>query len=341
MKRIAIHLALLTFVVSADLSAQQEPGGRDTQPTERSTSRSGIIVGRIQLPRGEHQIPRMITVTLNTMGGSFLQRKTMNSEVSFIFANVRNGHYIITLESLGYQTVEKTIEVRTFLPNDETFVPLTLGRRLPEGDMGVPRGYGSELSAASLLIPQKARKELEKANRESENNKPEKAIQHLQKALEIYPELYQAYNNLAVQYVRLGRTAEAIDSLQKSVGLNPDDATICRNLAQLYLGQGSYGEALVPLKRSLELDAQNSKGRMLLGEVYLGMGQYLLALNYFHSAARENPKDRSYLGIGQCYLQLGLHKEALQEFKGFIAQEPKDPRAGSVREMISQLEKEL
>ncbi|MDA2924969.1 tetratricopeptide repeat protein, partial [Acidobacteria bacterium AH-259-L09] len=316
MKRIPTTYSILLLLMIAALFAQDTGRPRP----------KGLLEGRIRLPSGEQRAPEMIRATLSSLTGNLLQRRTLTGELSFTFTDVNTGHYTVTLESPGYQTVQQTVEMQANITGDRYFVTVMLGRPLPEGDLAVPKSSEKTVSAAALLIPQKARKELEKANRERAENNPQKAIKHLQKALEIYPELYQAYNNLAVEYVGLGRTTEAIESLQQSISLNPDDATTHRNLAQLYLGQGSYGKALVPLKRSLELDPQDSKGPMLLGEAYLGMGQYQLALNYFHSAARENPQDRSYLGIGQCYLQLGLHEEALREFKGFIAQEPKDPR---------------
>lgn len=336
MERIVVSsiLVLLTAQLAA---AQSEPSSRD-RSTEQAQRRTGKLVGSIHLPSGEHQIPKMINVTLSTLNGNFLERITLSDELHFVFRNVRSGDYVITVESLDYEPVEKHVEVTSYVFDEETFVTVTLGRRLP--DSPTARSEAKTVPARILSVPEKAQKELDKATKEGQNNRPEKALEHLHNALQIEPNLYQAYNNLAVQYTRLGRKAEAIEALEKSIAINPDDPTTYRNLARLYLSEATYPKTLSLLKRSLELAPQSSKTLNVFGEAYLAMGQYQLALNYFERAARQDPQDSFYLGMAQCHLRLGRFEDAVREFKQFLAGEPHGPRADEVRRIIAELGKQ-
>lgn len=336
MKRIAACVFLFSLVTP--LAFGQDEADRRDAPIRR---RTGTILGMIFLPPGEHQVPEMITVRLLTLDGRFLHRKTLNQETSFMFPDVANGIYTISVESLGFKPAQNRVEVRGFIPGEQTFVTVKMGERLSDDDQVIPGTSGKAISVESLAIPEKALRELEKADRQSANNHPEKAIEHLERALEIYPDLYQAYNNLAVQYVRLGRKTEAIKALQKSIDLNPGDATAYRNLAQLHLSDGDYSEAISSLQSSLELMPENGKSLTLMGEAYLGIGQYQLALHYFQKVAQEDSQDDVHLRMGQCYLQLGRDAEALEEFKQFIARQPEDARAAEVRQLVAELERQL
>lgn len=329
MRRIVRLPLILLFLTSAFPGTLQTP-----------EQRPGKIVGTIHLPKGEHEIPELMTVTLSTMSGSILFRQTLNGkDLTFAFTGITNGNYIITLESTGYETVEKEVEVTSYVVDEETFVTLTLGKPLPDDAPGVPKTGQKTVTAKLLSLPADVRKELEKAGRESQRGKPEKAIEHLKAALAIKPDLYHVYNNLAVEYMRLGNKAEALAALEHSLNLNPNDATTYRNVAQIHLSNQAFPKAVQSLRKALELEPKNSKNLSLVGEAYLGLRQYQLALNAFQQAAQENAEDYNPLGLGQCYLRLGREAEALRELKNFLDRSPKDPRAESIRSVVAELEK--
>ena len=153
-----------------------------------------------------------------------------------------------------------------------------------------------------LSIPKKARKEMGKADRESEKNKPKQTIEHLRKAIKIHPKFYQAYNNLAVQHLRL----------RQKLNLG-----IIRLQEQDYWG--SYGW----LRKAFELDPNDLQTELFLGQNCYHLGLYLRALNRFQNVARQNPEAAGpYLWMGQCHLLLRRYKEALSEFERFVAIEP-------------------
>lgn len=55
------------------------------------------------------------------------------------------------------------------------------------------------------------------AQRFSESGQAEKAVEELEKAIRISPEYADAYNNLAVQHIRMGRFEEACGELARAI----------------------------------------------------------------------------------------------------------------------------
>lgn len=73
--------------------------------------------------------------------------------------------------------------------------------------------------------------------------KQEEAISCLEKAIELNPGDYIAYNNLGTFYWSLNRYQDAIPYYQKAISLNSQDDSSFGNLAICYTGIGKYKEA--------------------------------------------------------------------------------------------------
>jgi tetratricopeptide (TPR) repeat protein len=301
----------------------------------------GRITGSIHLPRGVVATPPMIRITLRTLAGNYLDSVTLSDELVFRFHNVANGNYILLVEAAGHQPMEQDIEVTSYMRGEETFVVLTLGPPVETDEPPLPPAERATVTTDDLAVPEKAREELRRARRESQRNNPDRAVRHLRNALEVYPQLPEAHNSLAIEYLRLGKPEEALSALEKSIELDPDRASTHRNIAQLYLSRQQPIDAINALERSLELEEVNGFSLMLLGEAYLALNEHGVALEYFESASRIGPEAHSHLGLGRCYLQLGRYEEALVEFRGFLENEPEGERADSVRHVLALIEKEL
>jgi Flp pilus assembly protein TadD len=302
---------------------------------------SGVIAGSIHLPRDSTTVPPMIHVTLNTMAGNFVARVTLSDSLVFRFHNVSNGNYLVRVEAPGHQPAETVIEVASYIQREETFVVLTLGPPLKDREAGLPPSGQPTISAGELAVPDEARRHLERARRESERNNPQGAVRHLRNAVAAYPPFPEAYNSLAIEYLRLGKPKEAKAALERSIELNPDVAVSHRNLAQILLSEERPDEAIASLRRSLELEEENGRSLMLLGEAHLSKNRHGEAVDFFEKASRISPEDHSHLGLARCYLALGRPGEALEELRGFLELEPKGDRAESVRRLVAHLESEL
>ena len=291
------------------------------------------------LPQGAET--ELIQITLrDTLGGSFYRTATLTDAKAITFGGIRSGTYSINAESPGFRSEETLVVLNTFSRAEQYLATVTL-RKEPSPDEQLPENRENTVSVTTLSTPPEALDEMEKARKASQKNDSLKASKHLKKAIEIYPALYQAHNNLAVEYSKLGRFEEAVQALKGSIAIQPDDATTQRNLAQLYLASGRLDEALKHLQASLELEPRNSKSLLLLGKFSIRSGKYETALDFSHQASEIDKADHSHLGIGECLTLLGRYDEALDEFSTFVHLFPDDPRTSGVKTVIAQLEADL
>lgn len=288
-------------------------------------------------PTGAQTGPIRLTLS-SAAGGDTYQMKTLQSERTYSFPNVRSGHYTLQVESPGFRTVTTEVNVTSYNRMDHSMVVVNLDP-LPDESTEARQVEGGEtVSVDELAVPPRALKEMERAEDAAARGQSKQAVEHLQKAIREFPGFFQAYNNLAVEYTKLGRLEDAARALEKSIELQPGDATTHRNLAQLYLSFGRHAEAFEQVHLSLEVEPESSKSYLLLANLYLENGAVEAALQCFQEASRLDPADHSRLGIGECLARLGRYTEALAEFAAFLSEAPDDPRAAGVREAVSRLE---
>jgi tetratricopeptide (TPR) repeat protein len=106
----------------------------------------------------------------------------------------------------------------------------------------------------------------------------EKAVEYLEKAVQILPYDYQSRNNLGITYGRLEQPEKALKEYITAIWLKPDDDTIKINLANFYQRQKEYGKSEEILKYLLSKNPKKADLYFRLGLVYKEMGRYDAAI---------------------------------------------------------------
>ncbi len=333
-----LYLLLALLVSSAGLRAQ---AGRppDSRPpgTAPGLSRTFTIQGRVVPAPGESQLPELMTVTLSTFSGGVIQTRLVRSGI-FEFKGVGQGRYLVRLECEGFQSVEESLDLLQRPGAGMEFLQLSMGARLRSGPEVPPPGT-TTVAANFLAAPVKAQKELEKAQRASQQQRFQQAVRHLEKALRIHPDFPEAYNNLAVQYLRLDRPEEALAALTRSLQLRPT-AEAYQNLGILRMNQGRNQESAEALWQAHQMDPSDEQTIKVFGELYFRAGQYEKALQWF-DALPETGEPMLALARGHCHLRLGRYSAALQQFEAFLLLDPKSPTATETRRLVEEIRKKL
>ncbi len=331
--------ALLCFWQSSwaqNPPSPSNPPSPNSPPTRRSQE-TARLVGKIFPGYGATRLPSLMTITLVSITSGYM-KVSMVQGASFEFSHVPPGRYRVRLESVGYEMAEKEIDVQPLGTGSTEFVSMILGPPEKDADDIQPGEGVATVTASSLGVPPKALKEWEKSVEESAHGNPQKAIDHLLKALKIHPEFAEAYNNLAVQYSKLGRDKEAIEAVEKSVQLQPS-ARAYWNLGIFHFQQRRNQEAIAALVRSNQLDGKNVAPVRALAEIYYGIGQYILALKRFWEWNQLSPDPEAVLGMSHCYRRLGFEEEAKRELRDYLASNPEPERAQKIRQVLAELEK--
>ena len=143
----------------------------------------------------------------------------------------------------------------------------------------------------------------------------EKALEELQSAEKLNPDLPRLYFSLGLAYFKLGQNREAIAAFEKAVDRGSKDFSTYYFLAEALTDNGDLDIARQRLNLALEREPQSPQGNGLLGKILFKQGKPNDALKPLEFAVAKMPEDqeRRYL-LARVYQQLGRREEASREF---------------------------
>ncbi len=195
------------------------------------------------------------------------------------------------------------------------------------------------VSAADLNVPDKARKEFDKASDLIAKQDWKQAQERLNKALAIYPQYASAYNNLGVVLGHLGDRAQERAALQKAIGINDHFAPAYVNLGKMAIVDRNFPEAENFLNKATALDP-NTPTLVLLANVELMDQHYDEAIancKKAHSTPQAPHALVHYIAARALEHKNDLN-HAIAEFQTFLQEEPDGPRADAVRKELAALQ---
>lgn len=186
--------------------------------------------------------------------------------------------------------------------------------------------------------PDWARKELETLAREDSKNalyaywlgrldydadQYDHAILQFQKAIELAPDMAQAYNNLGLGYYRQNRNRLAVANYQKAIDLNlksgHPDAWPYLNLAITERSLNQPTEAETHLREAISLNPNLAPARFQLGNILEDNGKMKDAIFQFQAAARIDPHyAEPHYALARIYRKLGDTADSKKELKSYL-----------------------
>jgi tetratricopeptide (TPR) repeat protein len=144
------------------------------------------------------------------------------------------------------------------------------------------------------------------------------AVELLEQALDLDPEVAEAHGTLGEIYMRKGELEKAEQELRLELLSHPGDTRTMFTLATVLDMAREQTEAMTILRALLDLDPKLGKGRYLLGKVLLAQGSLEDALEQLEASVGLMPEDaNAHYQLGQAYQKLGRRDEARKEFDIF------------------------
>jgi len=179
------------------------------------------------------------------------------------------------------------------------------------------------------------------------------AIDDLNSAVKLKPRAYQAFVNLAQAYRGQGKLGKALESLQRAIELEPGLAHLYRLRARLHLernephlaledfdraidrqdaaspyqvddqiergrlllGKGKHAEALASFDKALALQGDHAAGQRLRAEALFGLGRFREVIEAFDRYLQTGkPLESVYRGRGLARAELGQFPGAIEDF---------------------------
>jgi tetratricopeptide (TPR) repeat protein len=252
----------------------------------------------------------------------------------FSFGQFPQGRYEIVAERDGYQSVRMEAEVTRY---DQPNLIIRMRKQLVEANPA-----GDLTTAHQLAIPQKARAAFEKGIAKADSHGDYKAaVQDFQRALNIYPQYYEAYAELGTAYLRLKDFAAAEKALRQSIEMSAQKYVPPLMLLSMLLNDQNRSVEAEPLARQvIAADSSAWRGQYELSRALLALRRLPEAEASAHAARDLKPENPDiYLLLSEIHRQTQNPSALLQDIDTYLKLAPQGPAAPQVRKLREQLVK--
>ena len=149
------------------------------------------------------------------------------------------------------------------------------------------------------------------------------ALNQLEKALKINPNLTEALCSKGNIFLSQSRIEDAFACYRQAMNKNPKDARIPAKIGMELVSLGRPEEAIPYYERAAQLQPNNAEAQVTLGGLLATLEKPEEAAIYFTKALKLDPKQPAiYNYIGNGFLQMGQYQQAIKFFKQALVFNP-------------------
>jgi tetratricopeptide (TPR) repeat protein len=301
--------------------------------TPAQLRQSGEIRGQVRYSQGGAPAVDVV-VRLEQLSGGSLNEARTDRLGRFTFSNLARIQYHVVIRHFGYKEIQREVNL-IMASSDYLQLQLVSDEAKP-----TPAKVSKILDAS---VPPQARKEFEKAEvllATGEKARMSEGVQHLEKAIVIYPSFLEAKLRLGTTYMDLMQWSQAEKILRQANEAHPRTPNILFALGELLLQQEKSGEAEKVLREGLQLEPRSWQGRFTLGRLYWHNNDIVKAGRQVGLAIQLNPMlAEAHLLAGNIFLRARKNQEAEFEFEEYLRLAPKGKYASDTKQVLQKIKK--
>ena len=199
---------------------------------------------------------------------------------------------------------------------------------------------GTAISLTSLMVPKEANKEFEKAIKDLENNKPDTAREHLEKAVAIYDKFAAAWNELGRLYLTRNLEEKAVTAFERSANSDPEYIPPLMNLATLQIQGRQWEKGVETAGKALALDADIPFANFLIAVANYNLHHIDEAEKSAKEAVR-NPANKNpqvHALLAQIYMDKQDYAQAANHMRTYLQEAPDGDQADKMKKDLAEIE---
>lgn len=150
-----------------------------------------------------------------------------------------------------------------------------------------------------------------------------RSAEYLNRAITIYPEYLDAYNNLGIVYKMMNQPAKAIRVLKANIKNDPNYSKNYYNLATAYAENKQFQNAILSMQAYVDRNPNNADAYFLMGQYAGNINDFEQAIVYLNQALAIEPKNAAMLNfLGMAYGFQGKNQIAIATFKKVLILQP-------------------
>jgi tetratricopeptide (TPR) repeat protein len=319
-------ILLFALFLSAPALAQRD---RDTYTGAGQTFEiSGEV--RVSETRASAQ---GIPVRLERFSGGIIDQISTDSRGRFRFANLQRGYYKVIVNAPGFRPAQQDADLQVLF---RAFMVFELTADIAKSSIGA-------LAVPDVIdarAPAEAREEFTRGRAALSKRNYQDAVEHLQKAILIYPEFFEARLLIATAFMDGRQWEKAEEALLRALEIKPEDSTVLFSLGEVYWRLKRYTEAEKALLDGTKLDDKSWHGNFTLARLYWDQGEVIKAGPAVGRTLQLKPDfAEAHLLAGNVLLRLAQRERALVEYREYLRLAPKGEFATQTRDLVQKLSK--
>jgi tetratricopeptide (TPR) repeat protein len=295
-----------------------------------------IIAGSVRDSSGQ----TVTGVRVSVMDENFQPIRTLfvDSSGRFTVNGLGQGRFTFRVDTTGtpYEEQTQQLELQSLRMRggSETF-PLDITLKFKKGKE--PKAGASVVFAQE--VPPPAQKEYERGVKSLKSQKTDQAIASLKKAIQIFPDYYDALELLGTEYVKASQFEAALPMFSHALEVNKRCFKCIYGLGVARLNLNQLPEAVEHLEKAAQMDPNSANAQMMLGLAY-GTGG---ALDKSESAFRKalqiggDAAAEAHFYLAGLFNKQERYGDARQELEQFLKKGKDIKDSGQVKAMIEKL----
>lgn len=281
-----------------------------------------------------------IRVSLTDEGYQPIRTVFTDTSGRFTFNGLSSGRYYMRVEPAGMpfepQTVSIDLQAMRIRGGGSEPYPVEIVIKRKKDAPAVPEHSDTVFAQT---VPDTAKAEYEHGLNNLKDNKTDQAIVALRKAIDLFPDYYQALELLGTEYVKRGEYEPAVPILAHALEVNHAAPKSLYALGVAHLRLHRPAEALRWLKSAAEIDTGNANVFMMLGLAYGGNGEMSESENAFRKAYELGGDQVAdvHLYLASIYDKQQRYTEAAHELEVYLKEAKGLKDATKIKELISKM----
>jgi tetratricopeptide (TPR) repeat protein len=184
-------------------------------------------------------------------------------------------------------------------------------------------------------VPKEARKAFNQGVKFREEGERDKALESLSRAIELYPEYYQALSERGDFYVLQRKLTEAAADFDRALKIHAHYGPALRGAGYCKLERREFAEAAEDLERSISAEPDHASTYLLLGIANLELDRREPAKQALQKALSLQAF-RAHIYLGNLYAREHLYQQAADELHAYLEAEPMAADAANLRRIETQ-----
>lgn len=287
-----------------------------------------------QVRSADNRTLENVMVRIETHAGALVDQGTTDSRGFFRFARLRSGHYRVLAKSGDLLSSAQLVDLSRSSPRVHVLLQLATE----------PPTFSSRerSKVVDARVPVEANVAHEKGHASLAEKKPDEAISHFKKAIEIFPNFYDAHVSLAQLYMDLSQWEKAEASLRQALKINPKAVAAMVSLGEVYRRQKKYNEGEKVLEEALKIDKYSWESNFTLGRIHWELKDIVKAGKYVARTIELQPNvAEAHLLAGNIFIRAGLPANALIEYEEYLRLAPNGEFAAQTQTLVEKIKKSL